>query len=352
MTSKENNENPYSASMIRVLEGLEAVRIRPGMYTGSLDKKGVYEMIEQVLESPLYAHSREQCTRIRCAYSWNSGYITLEFDYAMPTQPDQYGVPHFDTLMQRIHVGSKFHKTSYSFAVVNALSIPSELEVWVDGTLWKRKYIAGHPVSELEISKIGRSEWPQGTKLTFKPDTALFGYCELSEGHFHERFRHLAALHPGLHIEYTHSDEEPVVFYTPQGLEGLFSRGSSGPYLRIDAQKDDLCVRIVCQPHDRKDNTITSFACDRFTKGGSHIEGLQDGLLQAIQTWQDSDDVAFEDIHCLEAVIQVDMHYSNYRGQTREYLECSKTYDFIKERVIEACQKPEAKAFLSKIFWK
>ncbi|HLE81063.1 MAG TPA: ATP-binding protein, partial [Dehalococcoidia bacterium] len=205
-------EEVYGAKHITVLENLEAIRKRPGMYIGSTDQRGLHHLVYEVVDNSIDEALAGFCTKIVVKLHADGSVSVEDNGRGIPVQNHpQYGKSALEIVMTKLHAGSKFDRKTYKvsgglhgvgISVVNALSV--KLEVWVhrEGHIYYQQYARGTPVGEVRV--LGDSA-TRGTTVRFWPDTQVMETLDVDWGTIEERLRELAFLNPGLEI--TLSDE-------------------------------------------------------------------------------------------------------------------------------------------------
>ena len=229
-------QEEYGAGSIAVLEGLEAVRKRPGMYIGSVSRKGLNHLIYEIVDNSVDEHLAGECDTI---------YVTLEKDGSCTVEDDGRGIPvgmhkkgvsAARVVFSTLHAGGKFDNAAYKTSgglhgvgssVVNALSSYLDVEISREGYVHHDRYERGVPVVELEnglLPKLGKTK-KRGTKINFLPDPEIFEKTRFKEDEVKSRLHETAYLNPALTIIYEDKrgeDTEHIEFHEPDGIVGFF----------------------------------------------------------------------------------------------------------------------------------
>ncbi|MFZ2150443.1 MAG: DNA gyrase subunit B [Candidatus Absconditicoccaceae bacterium] len=286
----------YDASHIKVLEGLEPVRQRPGMYIGSTDAKGLYHMIQEILDNSVDESLAGFCTSINIILNENGSVTVSDNGRGIPVDKHQKtGRSALETVFTVLHAGGKFDKETYKVSgglhgvgasVVNALSEWLEVQVHKEGKIYQQKYSRGIPQGELEI--VGETD-KSGTTVTFMPDDQIFETLEFSENIEVSRIKQAAYLTPG--VTFTFISQKSGLrqrFYFEEGIKtrlnnlvGEQQRLSSAHY--INKEGDKCWAEISFQFVNTTNDHTLSFVNNIPTKdGGTHLLGFKSALLRII----------------------------------------------------------------------
>lgn len=339
-----DNNNGYGAEEIQVLEGLEAVRRRPGMYIGSTSARGLHHLVYEVVDNSIDEAMAGYCDRIEVIINDDNSVTVIDNGRGIPVgiQP-KVGRPAVEVALTMLHAGGKFGGGGYKVSgglhgvgvsVVNALSEWLEVEVRREGNIYWQKYERGVPVTDLEI--IGQSEI-DGTKVTFKPDPDIFEELEYSYDTLCQRLRELSFLNKGIKIILTDKrTEQEVIFQHDGGIIDFvkYLNKNKTPLhtqpIYFQIQKDDVLVEISLQYTDAYTENILSYANNINTiDGGTHEAGFKAALTRVVNDYgrkynvlkNGNSNLSGEDIReGLTAVISVKVPEPQFEGQTKTKL--------------------------------
>lgn len=290
MAKKKSN---YDDSSIQVLEGLEAVRKRPGMYIGSTDARGlhhlVYEIVDNAVDEALSGFGKEISVIIEA----DNAITVQDYGRGMPVGMHASGIPTAEVIMTVLHAGGKFgqadgYKTSGGLhgvgaSVVNALSEHLTLTIVRDGVKYQEKFEnGGHPVGTLE--KVGKTRDPNGTRVSFKPDATIFTTVVYNYQTLAERLRESAFLLKGVKITLTDKrvgQEQEEIFQFDEGIKQFVEylnedKDTLGDVLYFDGDKDGVEVEVAAQYNDGYSENVLSFVNNvRTPDGGTHEAGMR-----------------------------------------------------------------------------
>ena len=338
-------DQDYGASQIKVLEGLEAVRKRPGMYIGDTAERGLHHLVFEVVDNSVDEALAGYCNNIHVTLHVDNSVTVVDNGRGIPTEihPTE-GISAAQVVLTKLHAGGKFDKGAYKVSgglhgvgvsVVNALSESLEIEIKRDGKVYLQKYHRGDP--EADLSEVGRST-ESGTRVTFKPDTQIFEDRDFSFDLLSQRLRELSFLNPGLHIS-IEDEREPDKrhdFHYEGGIVSFVEHLSLAKtplhprviYLR--GEKDGTEAEIALQWNEGYVENIYSFANNINTiEGGTHLIGLKAALTRTINSYlmangllkKDQEGLQGEDIReGLTAIISVKVPEPQFEGQTKTKL--------------------------------
>ena len=297
-----NQKQDYNDNSIQVLEGLEAVRKRPGMYIGSTDGRGlhhlVYEIVDNAVDEALASFGAE----INVTIGADNSISVRDHGRGMPTGMHQSGIPTIEVILTVLHAGGKFTQNSYKTSgglhgvgasVVNALSEWLTVRVVRDGVAYEERFEnGGHPVGTLK--KVGKANEPNGTLITFKPDASIFQVTTYNYNTLAERLRESAFLLKDVKITLTDLRADSAkedVFHYPEGIQSFVDylnedKDTIGNKLYFEGTKEDIEVEFAGQYNDGYSENIMSFVNNvRTGDGGTHEAGMKAGLTKAFNDY-------------------------------------------------------------------
>ena len=345
MSMESSNPESYDASSITILEGLSAVRMRPAMYIGSTDARGLHHLVYEVVDNSIDEAMAGFCHNINIILHDDNSVTVRDDGRGIPVDiHPKEGVPALQVVMTKLHAGGKFDNSSYKVSgglhgvgvsCVNALSEELTVMVRRNGKRYRQKYSRGIPMEELQ--EIGQGEG-HGTSVTFKPDEEIFEVTEFSYDVLKKRFEELAYLNSGLRIEC--DDErsgEKHEFYAEGGLRQFVADLNSGEQglhgvIEGTAVMENVSVDFAMQYNGGYKENIHTFANNIRTKeGGTHLVGYRTALTRAINAYiKTQPDLAKkikegaltgDDVReGLTAVVSVKLPNPQFEGQTKTKL--------------------------------
>ena len=333
------NANHYNENDIQVLEGLEAVRKRPGMYIGSTSARGLHHLVYEIVDNSIDEALAGRCDTVKVIIVEDNG-------AGIPVGiHKQMGIPTVEVVHTVLHAGGKFGGGGYHVSgglhgvgasVVNALSEYLEVEVSRDGKIYYQRYEKGNTVTELKV--IGEASHT-GTKTTFKPDGEIFEVLEFDYNILLSRFREMAFLNKGIKIiliDNRAEHPEEVTLHYEGGIisyvEYLNRKETvlHQPPIYIYGEKDGSSVEIAMQYNDSYVENIYCYANNIINhEGGTHLTGFRSALTKVFNDYarkynfiKDNDkNLAGEDVReGLTAIISVKLENPQFEGQTKEKL--------------------------------
>ncbi|WCL49525.1 DNA topoisomerase (ATP-hydrolyzing) subunit B [Leptospira sp. GIMC2001] len=336
----------YSAEKIKILEGLEAVRKRPGMYIGTQDETGLHKMVYEVVDNSVDEAMAGNCTEIKVSILPDNIIEVIDDGRGIPTgiHPDK-GISTIEVVMTILHAGGKFENDAYKVSgglhgvgvsVVNALSEWMEVEVHSLGQIHYQKYTTGIPVAPVSIK--GETTLT-GTTVRFKPDKTIFTTTEFLFDTLSARFRELAFLNNSLKISITDARKEEKQSHEFQYDGGIVSfvdhiNASKHPLHKIchfNREKDSIIAEVALQYCDTYNETIFTFTNGiNNSLGGTHLEGFRAALTRTLNDFLKKDQnlskkgtitLSGEDVkEGLCVVISVKIPQPQFNSQTKEKL--------------------------------
>ena len=342
----EENKQSYDESQIQVLEGLEAVRKRPGMYIGSTSSRGLHHLVYEIVDNSIDEALAGFCKNIEVAINEDNSITVIDDGRGMPVGiHPKMGKSTVEVIMTVLHAGGKFGGGGYKVSgglhgvgasVVNALSEYCEVTVTREGHVWQQKYSRGNILCDL--TKIGDSDG-HGTKVMFKPDPEIFEDTIFDFEVLASRLRELAFLNKGIAITLIdkREEEERVEKYHYEGgikeFVSYLNRNKEVLHespIYVEGEKDGIIAEIALQYIDGYNESLYSFANNIDTiEGGTHLAGFKSALTRAINDYakrfghiKDSDkNLSGDDAReGLTAVVSVKISEPQFEGQTKTKL--------------------------------
>ncbi|WP_276836446.1 DNA topoisomerase (ATP-hydrolyzing) subunit B [Megasphaera stantonii] len=337
----------YGAEQIQVLEGLEAVRKRPGMYIGSTSLRGLHHLVYEVVDNSIDEALAGYCTHIEVTIEVDNSITVVDNGRGIPVAMHKIGKPAVEVVLTVLHAGGKFGGDGYpisgglhgvGISVVNALSLWTKVEVKRDGYLWNISFARGLTAEPLKkIRPMERSE-ETGTKVSFKPDADIFPDTTYDFDTLKTRLRELAFLNKGLHITLTDKRGEgrSEVYCYEGGLTSFVeflneNKEAVNPtVITLEGEKNKVLVDIAMQYNDGYSENILTFVNDIFTEeGGTHLSGFRSGLTRTINDYgrtagllkDKEENLSGEDVReGLTAIVSVKVREPQFEGQTKTKL--------------------------------
>jgi len=352
-TLKQQGDDEYSASDIQVLEGMEAVRKRPGMYIGSTDQRGLHHLIYEIVDNSVDEFMAGYCSSVT---------VIIREDGSVRVEDDGRGIPvdkhpttgmtALETVMTTLHAGGKFGGKAYAVSgglhgvgasVVNALSVWVRAYVTRDGSLYEQEYSRGITSTEMTSQALQNgSSGHTGTAIEFMPDTEIFGELVYDFNVLSNRFKEMAYLNKGLQITFRsewHSSRWPnneVTYYFDGGISS-FVRGLNqnrgvvheNP-IYVEKDLDGTKVEVALQYNDTFSEFVYAFAnCINTEDGGTHVTGFRSALTRVLNDYgrkqklikDNEPNLSGEDVReGVTAVISVKLKDPQFEGQTKNKL--------------------------------
>ena len=337
--------NEYNAAEIQVLEGLEAVRKRPGMYIGSTSASGLHHLVYEIVDNSIDEALAGFCTDITVTINEGNTITVTDNGRGIPVDIQaQTGRPALEVVFTVLHAGGKFGGGGYKVSgglhgvgasVVNALSEWLTVQVHKDGKIYEMKFSRGHITQEMRI--VGETDHT-GTTVTFKPDPEMFDTLDYDYETLHTRMREQAFLNAGLRITITDArtvQEQSETMCYEGGIREFvtyINRNKTPLHeevIYLSGAKGDSTAEVAMQYNDGYNETLVSFANDIHTpEGGMHETGFKAALTRVLNAYglkygliKEGDKVSGEDVReGITAVISVKLTEAQFEGQTKAKL--------------------------------
>ena len=344
----EQTNNEYSADSIQVLEGLEAVRMRPSMYIGDVNTKGLHHLVYEVVDNSIDEALAGYCKNID---------VTINEDNSISVSDDGRGIPTgmnqkenrsaLEVVMTILHAGGKFDKGSYKVSgglhgvgvsCVNALSTKLVATIYREGKIWRQEYSKGFPLADVQV--IGETD-RTGTTIYFKPDDSIFYVTEYKYDILAARLRELAYLNRGIRLSLTDkrtidsdtNEFKSEVFYSEKGLSEYLDETREkliDETIHITTEKNGIPIEVAMHYNTEFKENVYSYVNNINTiEGGTHLAGFRRGVMQTLKTYADNSgmlsklkfDISGEDFReGLTAIISVKVAEPQFEGQTKTKL--------------------------------
>ena len=347
----EQTNNEYSADSIQVLEGLEAVRMRPSMYIGDVNTKGLHHLVYEVVDNSIDEALAGYCKNID---------VTINEDNSISVSDDGRGIPTgmnqkenrsaLEVVMTILHAGGKFDRGSYKVSgglhgvgvsCVNALSTKLVATIYREGKIWRQEYSKGFPLADVQV--IGETD-RTGTTIHFKPDDSIFYVTEYKYDILAARLRELAYLNRGIRLSLTDkrtidsdtNEFKSEVFYSEKGLSEFVEYLDEtrekliDETIHITTEKNGIPIEVAMHYSTEFKENVYSYVNNINTiEGGTHLAGFRRGVMQTLKTYADNSgmlsklkfDISGEDFReGLTAIISVKVAEPQFEGQTKTKL--------------------------------
>jgi DNA gyrase subunit B len=342
----------YDSSNIKVLEGLEAVRLRPGMYIGQTNENGLHHLVWEVIDNSVDEHLAGFADRIDCTIHEDNSITIVDNGRGIPVDiKPEFGVSAAEIVMTKLHAGGKFDSNTYKVSAglhgvgvscVNALSEWLHLEIWRDGKTWEQEYEIGVP--KYPLKETGRAGKKRGTKVTFRPDGTILTVTEFNFDTLSQRFRQLAFLNKGLTIVLTDERQEgeggepfkKVEFFYAGGVAEFIRHLNKGKNtmhdkpMHFEGEREGptgkFQLEISIQYNDTYTEQFFSFVNNIHTiDGGPHVSGFRAALTRTINYYgqqaglfKDKEQLSGDDVReGFTAVISLKLPGAQFESQTK-----------------------------------
>jgi DNA gyrase subunit B len=344
-------KNSYTGENITILEGLEAVRLRPAMYIGSTGEQGLHHLVYEVVDNSVDEALAGHATRVEVTIHIDNSITVVDDGRGIPVDdkilPTGERMPAVQVVLTKLHAGGKFDASNYKVSgglhgvgvsCVNALSEAFEVEIWRDGHTWEQDYAKGAPISLLRQSGTSKR---RGTKVHFLPDRGIFTVTEYNYDTLAQRLRELAFLNKGLEISLTDErttdsktgEAKRTDFKYAGGIAEFIKHLNKGKQvlhekpIHMEASRDNIELDIALQYNDSYSETVFSFANNINTvDGGTHLSGFRTALTRTINSagqqlglFKDvKENLSGDDVReGLVAVVSVKLSQPQFEGQTK-----------------------------------
>jgi DNA gyrase subunit B len=351
LMEENGNNGTYTGENIKILEGLEAVRLRPAMYIGSTGEMGLHHLVYEVVDNSVDEALAGYAKKIEVVIHVDNSITVIDDGRGIPVDMMPVGngqmMPAVQVVLTKLHAGGKFDSSTYKVSgglhgvgvsCVNALSQEFTVEIWRDGHTWEMDFSCGLPTSELRQAGTSKR---RGTKVHFLPDKSIFTATEYNYDTLAQRLRELAFLNKGLEITLTDErtadpktgDSKRAEFKYAGGIAEFvkhINRGKSVLHdkpIMMEATRDNVEIEIALQYNDSYSETVFSFANNINTvDGGSHLSGFRTSLTRTINAigqqlglFKDmKENLSGDDVReGLVAVVSVKLSQPQFEGQTK-----------------------------------
>jgi len=356
MTAPDVKQQQYNAEQIQVLEGLDPVRKRPGMYIGTTGPRGLHHLVYEVVDNSIDEALAGYCKNISVTILKDNSIVVEDDGRGMPVDlHPKLKIPAVEVIHTVLHAGGKFGGGGYKVSgglhgvgasVVNALSEVMEVEIKRNGNIYRQTYARGKTTSELTI--VGESGNKTGSKTMFKPDGEIFEELEFSYDTLEHRLREMAFLNKGIRITLRDEREEPVkqeVFHYEGGIREFVKHMNKNKevihpdVIYFEYKKAEMEIEIAMQYTDRYSELILSYANNiNTTEGGTHMVGLRSALTRVFNEYakrnkyikDNEEPLSGEDVReGLTAIVSVKLTNPQFEGQTKAKLGNSEMRGFV-----------------------
>ena len=337
----------YGADQIQILEGLEAVRKRPGMYIGSTSVRGLHHLVYEIVDNAVDEALAGYCDKIQVDINKDNSITVTDNGRGIPVGINhKAGLPAVEVVFTILHAGGKFGGGGYKVSgglhgvgasVVNALSEWLEVEIANEGKIYKQRYERGKVCYKLRVDRECEPEL-RGTKVTFLPDKEIFEETVFDYNTLKQRFREMAFLTKGLKIHLRDLREEEIhehIFHYEGGIKEFvtyLNKSKTALYEQIiycEGMKDNVAVEVAMQHNDSYNETTYGFVNNITTpEGGTHIAGFRSALTKVFNDYgkknkllKENEQLSGEDIReGLTAIVSVKIEDPQFEGQTKQKL--------------------------------
>jgi len=351
LKGKSSAKGSYTGDNIKILEGLEAVRLRPAMYIGSTGEQGLHHLVYEVVDNSVDEVLAGYATRVDVTIHLDNSITVVDDGRGIPVDimdtPTGERMPAVQVVLTKLHAGGKFDASNYKVSgglhgvgvsCVNALAEEFDVEIWRDGHTYEQDYSKGAPISELKQTGTSKK---RGTKIHFLPDKSIFTVTEYNGDTLSQRLRQLAYLNKGLEITLTDErvtdpktgEAKKQDFKYAGGIAEFIKHLNKGKVvlhdkpIYIEAERDTTVMEISLQYNDGYSENVFSFANNINTvDGGTHLSGFRTALTRTINAAGQSlglfkdvkENLSGDDVReGLVAVVSVKLPQPQFEGQTK-----------------------------------
>ena len=341
-----NSSENYGAEQIQILEGLEAVRKRPGMYIGSTSSRGLHHLVYEIVDNAVDEALAGFCTEIDVIINEDNSVTVVDNGRGIPIGiHEKAGIPAVEVVFTILHAGGKFGGGGYKVSgglhgvgasVVNALSNWLEVEISRDGKIYKQRYERGHV--SYKLKEIGKTD-KVGTKVTFMPDDTIFDDVIFDFDTLKRRLREMAFLTKGLKINLTDKrdeNERKESYHYEGGIKEFvqyLNRHKTTLYdkiIYVEGNKDDIYVEVALQHNDSYNEATLSFVNNITTpEGGTHLTGFKSAITKVFNDYartnklikEKDENLSGDDLReGLTAIVSIKISEPQFEGQTKQKL--------------------------------
>ncbi|MCM1158794.1 MAG: DNA topoisomerase (ATP-hydrolyzing) subunit B [Bacteroidales bacterium] len=336
-------EQEYGAEQIQILEGLEAVRKRPGMYIGTTSEKGLHHLVYEIVDNAVDEALAGFCDEIKVTINKDNSVTVVDNGRGIPTGiQEKAGIPAVDVVFTMLHAGGKFGGGGYKVAgglhgvgasVVNALSDWLEVEICREGKVHKQRYERGKVIHPLEVTGNTRK---RGTKVTFMPDASIFETLEFDFDTLRTRLREMAFLTKGLKIilsDKRSGKEKEREFHYEGGINEFveyINRHKDPLYDKViycEGEKDGVLVEVALQHNNSYSESVYTFVNNIGTiEGGTHLTGFRSAITKVFNDYarnnkllkDNEDNLSGDDLReGLAAIVSIKISDPQFESQTK-----------------------------------
>ncbi len=341
-----NEQSNYGADQIQILEGLEAVRKRPGMYIGSTSTRGLHHLVYEIVDNAVDEALAGYCDNIDITINEDNSVTVVDNGRGIPTGiHEKAGIPAVEVVFTILHAGGKFGGGGYKVSgglhgvgasVVNALSNWLEVEISRDGKIYRQRYERGNVIYKLK--EVGKTD-KTGTKVTFMPDDTIFDDVIFDYDTLRRRFREMAFLTKGLKInieDKREGKEKSATFHYEGGIKEFIeylNKNKNTLYDKViycEGYKDDIYVEVALQHNDSFNENTLSFVNNITTpEGGMHLTGFRSALTKVCNDYarnnkllkDKEDNLSGDDLReGLACIVSIKIPDPQFEGQTKQKL--------------------------------